>query len=118
MHIIPFKPSNPHCEFQTLLDGQIVTFEQRWNAADNDGDGAWYFNLRTGDGVVLSRSNKVVLGPALGRRIEHPLTRGGCIVARDLSGQGREAGFDDLGVRVIVMYFTNFEMVNELMRQS
>lgn len=118
MQLIPFQPSVAHCEFQTLLDGQLITIEQRWNAADNEGAGAWYFDLRTSDGVVLARSIKIVLGPPLARRVEHPLTRNGCIVARDLSGQGREAGFDDLGARVIVMYFTAYEMASELHRQS
>lgn len=118
MQLIPFEPSNPHCEFQALLEGQLVTFEQRWNASENNGAGAWYFDLRTADGVALAHGIKITLGVPLGRRIEHPLTRGGCIVARDLTGQGREAGFDDLGVRVVVMYFTAFEMASEIQRQS
>lgn len=116
--ILPFIPSEPHYEFSTVLDGATYTFEVRWNASDNGGAGAWYFDILNADGSRAVTGVKVVLGVHLARRAEHPLTRKGVLVAIDTSGQAREAGFDDIGTRVQVWHYTMFEVISELHRQA
>ena len=63
-----------------------------------------------GDRTPVAYGIKVVLGTNLGRTHDHPLTRQGLLVAIDRSGESRDATFDDLGDRVIVMHVTAGEM--------
>jgi hypothetical protein len=111
---LPFKPSEPHYDFPTVIDGLPCKFEVRWNALDS----AWYFDILNEDGSPVAHGIKVVLGVHLGRRVNHPITRNGVLVAIDLSGDARDAGFDDMGTRVRVWHFTKFEIVTEIQRQS
>lgn len=112
--IIPFVPSEPHYRFSTVVDGIPCIFEVRWNSRDE----AWYFDILNTEEQPIASGVKIVLGVHLGRRYSHPLFNNGVFVATDTSGQSRDATLDDLGTRVQVRHYTNFEIVAELRRQG
>lgn len=105
MQQIPFTPGDPSYEFETQLGSETVRFVVYWNSRDE----AWYFDLRSADNRPIAHGIKIVLGVPLGRRVAHPIFRRGMLVAIDVSGTGRDATLDDLGVRVRVVYMTGFE---------
>lgn len=119
MLILPFRPSIGHYDFDTDIEDRTYIFDVQWNARDNVDPntgvarGAWYFDVREQDGAAIALGIKIVLGTYLGRRLNHPLFRRGVLLAIDTAGgegRGRDAGFDDLGTRVIVKYYTTVEI--------
>jgi hypothetical protein len=106
MQILPLIPSVTEYTFDTVLDDLPYFFRVYWN----DRDEAWYLDVYDGgDRTPVAYGIKVVLGTNLGRTHDHPLTRQGLLVAIDRSGENRDATFDDLGDRVIVMHVTQAE---------
>lgn len=106
--------TDPHREFTTVIDGETYVIEQRWNARADNERGAWYFDLFTEDRTPIFRGVKIVLGTFLGRHAYRRLPRPGVFVAIDTSRQHREATLDDLGTRVIVRYFSEFDLAAQL----
>lgn len=119
---IPFTPSIGEYRFATVIGSTSYTFDVRWNSRDSVIDengvevvrGAWYFDVREADGTVVVIGIKVVLGVYLGRRSNHPLFANGVMVAVDLSGNEREATFDDLGTRVAIQYIPVLDLIVRL----
>lgn len=121
MLILPFVPSVPDYDFSVTIEDTAYRFRARWNArerydTETDTDlGAWIIDASEIDGTPIFRGVKLTLGTYLGRQYNHPLTRGGVIVAHDTESRGRtparDAGFDDLGTRVIVLYIPAAEVV-------
>lgn len=120
--VLPLEPSIPSYRRGTTINGIPYWFDLRWNARDKaydaDGnaltDGAWYMSCYEIDLVPVFEGVKVVLGTYLGRRVDHPLTRQGVLVAVDTSGERRDAGLDDLGglgSRVQVRWYSQLEIV-------
>ena len=103
---IPFEPSVPNYSFTCAVNGTPYQFRVRWNATA----GAWYFDLREEDGTPIALGIKIVLGAYLGRHSSHHLFSEGVFVAVDRSGRKADAGIDDLGARVTVLYVTNAEV--------
>ena len=112
--VLPFVPSIPLYTVGTVLDGVTVFFRVRW--AESPRVSRWYFDLLDENQLPIATGIKLLLGTYLARYAHHPLTEAGAFVARDLSGgiPAREAGFDDLGVRVVVYWFTKAEMASEI----
>lgn len=106
MQALPLIPSVVDYAFATTLDGVAYSFRFYWN----DRDAAWFFDAFDGDALPIMYGVKVVLGTNLGRTYDHPLVRTGALMAIDLSGELRDATFDDLGDRVIVIRLTATEM--------
>jgi hypothetical protein len=105
--LIPFIPSENNYSLGVPLGGTRYLFDNiRWNSRDNDGNGAWYFDLREQDGTVIRIGIKVVLGVQFGRTSTHPFFNTHLLKAVDTSGDRREAGFDDLGARVQVLHIS------------
>lgn len=103
--IIPFIPSENNYSVSVALGGARYWFDNiRWNSRENDGEGAWYFDLRAEDKSVIMVGIKVVLGVQFGRTSTHPFFKTHILKAHDTSGQRREAGYDDLGGRVQVIH--------------
>lgn len=107
---VPFQPSIGNYRFGCAIAGAQYIFDVRWNARDNGGAGAWYFDVSEIDETSIIRGVKVVLGTYLGRSSKHHLFSDGVFVAADLSGQQKEPGFDDLGVRVSIVYIPVLEL--------
>lgn len=105
----PTDPPTPHYRVSVQLDGATYLFDVRWNGRA----GAWFLDIFTADETPLARGVKVVLGAVLARRVISERWPGGILVANDASGEGREAGYDDFGTRVLV-YFYTFEEIAEL----
>ncbi len=100
MQRLPLVPSIPSYDFATVLDGVSYVFSVYWNARDD----AWYFDLLADDETPIRHGIKIALGSPLGRRSRSPLFPRGLLLAEDLSGEERDAGFDDLGTRVVVYF--------------
>lgn len=107
---IPVKPSIGHQEFTTTLASVPYLFQFRWNARDE----AWYMNVREVDLTPIVLGAKIVLGCFIGRRSQHVLFRRGVIVAHDITYQHQEAGYDDIGKRVIVKYIPALDILRRL----
>ena len=103
---IPLQPSIPRYRLSTSLDGVPYIFDVHWN----DRDQAWYFDLLEVDESPIIHGVKVVLGTYLGRRSTHQFFRDGVLVVTDLSGEGRDAGLDDLGARVQMVRYSALEV--------
>lgn len=114
---VPLLNSEPWFRTTTALDrlggGTVtVSFDFRWNARDE----SWYFDAVDESERPIVNSVRFVLGAYLGRHARrHELFRNGVLVAINTSNapadRGREAGFDDLGTRVVMTYLT----VNDVM---
>jgi hypothetical protein len=109
---IPITPSDPWQQITIPLDdtdgsSTPYIFELRWNLRE----GAWYLNIFEANGSAIIHGVKVVLGMYLGRRSRHDLFRKGALVAVDTSRQGKEAGLDDFGTRVVLRRYTAQEIV-------
>ena len=90
---------------QVTLDGEEYLLEFSWNARDS----RWYLGLSLVDGTVLASGRAIV--------VDYPLLRGLCggfpgyLMAHDATGNGAELIVkEDLGVRVLLMYFDEAEV--------
>lgn len=83
------------------LDGTSRTLEFKFNPAD----GFWYLDLRNAANEPLVLGMRLALGKNKWKRYKYMdgVPKGSLDVV-DVSGEGREAGADDLGVRVLVQY--------------
>lgn len=105
MDIIPFVPSDNNYILQVPLGGIVYLFDTYWNARDL----SWYFHLKNADQSVIAYGIKVVLGVNLGRWCQDPFFQNNILQASDTSGNMKDAGYDDLGGRVVVLHLTMAE---------
>jgi hypothetical protein len=111
--ILPLVPSVPLYTVTLVgIDDRTYNFRLRWNSQANGRQGAWCMDVYEVDNTPIAVGIKIVLGVYLGRTSTHPLFRNGVFIARDTSGQSREATLHDLGTRVVVEYFTAREIEN------
>lgn len=97
---LPVNSAAPHYRFSVTLEGKLLTFELRWNERSE----AWFLSLFDADGAPIFSGRRVVLGAnLLGRSADARLPRG-ILLAHDTSGASRDAGRDDLGTRVEVVF--------------
>jgi hypothetical protein len=90
----------PHFDFSSTLEGKLLTFEFRWN----ERSGAWFLSLFDDTGAPIFSGRRVVLGAdLLGRSADSRLPPG-MLIAYDTSGANLEAGRNDLGGRVKILY--------------
>jgi len=104
---IPFLPGVPHQSLECTINGVTRIFEARWNTRDD----SWYLNVLEVDEEPILMGIKLRLGVEMGRSCTHELFASGAraLVAIDFSGRAQEAGLDDLGTRVAVVYFTEVD---------
>jgi hypothetical protein len=105
---IQFVPSVGDYVFTQSLEGVQYGFRARWNARD----AAWYFDIADAQQQPIANGIKIVLGCILGQSFSffEPFTLGN-FLAIDTSGEDREATFDDLGTRVVVVYYTTADLI-------
>lgn len=103
---LPLIPTTPNYRVGTALNGTNVVLDIRWNGRDE----AWYMDISTEDGTVIRYGIKVVLGAVLGGRVTSASFPRGYMFAADLTGKGQDAGLDDMGDRVQVMFFSPEEV--------
>lgn len=104
--VMPLEPGNPHYTVNVEISGALYELELRWN----DRDSAHYLSVRDATRVPVFEGAKIVLGLYLGRRKNHSLTRQGAFIAVSTKGR-EEAGFDELGARVELRYYTDAEII-------
>lgn len=99
--ILPIDPQVPDQQFQVELDAVTYTFRFKWNSRGN----GWFMDLLDAGENPLLYGRRVVLGwPLLIRFSNFAGFPQGTLEAVDTSGQDLEAGINDLGARVVVMY--------------
>lgn len=109
MVYLPIIPGDPNQRFRTSLGGAEYLIAIHWNARA----GVWFMDLRDDQGDPIWLSMAVVLGVPIGSRCIDSRWPG-MLRAVDLSGDGRDAGLDDLGVRVVVEFYTEADVVEIL----
>ena len=97
---LPLVPSIPNYRFSSVLDGTQYIFNVRWNVRD----AAWYFDLMAEDETPIRSGIKIVLGTSLGASSTAAFFQNNILVALDLLNSSRDAGLDDLGTRVRVLW--------------
>ncbi len=100
--VLPLIPSVPHYDVGVTLDGTPYIVEVHWN----DRDSSWFFSLLDDEGDPIFAGRKIVLGTPIGHRCRDARKPPGAFLVQDLAGTDRDATIDDLGVRVMVVYFT------------
>lgn len=104
---LPLIPSEARYRVGTALDDVQYLLDVRWNGRE----GVWHMDILTEDEVVLQSSIALVLGViSLAWRNPDPRLPPGMLQVRDLSDNGEDAGFDDMGERVVVYYFPLSEL--------
>lgn len=105
--VIPTRQDRLHYEFETTLDGELYTFEFRWATRE----AAWFVSTFEEDGTPLAVNRKVVLGIPIAKR-DGKNRPPGRMIAVDTSGQDIEAKSDDLGTRVLILYYEEGERLD------
>lgn len=96
--LIPFTPGDNNDTIGTSIDNVRYLFAHHWNPRD----AAHYFDIYQADLTSIILGVKVVLGTNLGKVSTHPFFKSYILRALDTSGQGLDAGQNDLGDRVVV----------------
>lgn len=118
--IIPLVPALGNYRLGTALPTfngvdwnttQNYIFDVRYNSREL----AWYLNVRDIDEKLIRGGIKLVTGVYLGRTCVHPLFRSGALVLRPVGSDRRDATYWDLGLRLKLWYFTQAEVVRELL---
>lgn len=107
--VIPVQPGDvvgsADYRLGTTIESTAYLIDMHWNRRED----RWYLSLLEIDETPIVSGVKVVLGVVLGRRSAHPLFRRGALVAVDLErtgpGRGVEAGWADLGRRVVLRWY-------------
>lgn len=92
---------------QTALDGAVYQFTFDWNGRL----GRWMLHLADANGVAIRTGMILTVGTSLLWRITDPRRPPGALVVVDLTGANdADPGFDDLGSRFALAYFTRAEL--------
>lgn len=103
MQIVPFS-SNYDQTFRCQLDGTQYVFDARWN----ERGAFWAFDLTENPSQTLLVAGVPLL---LGQDVLAPYALGiGGFIMADLANSNTEAGPDDLGDRVVAVFFTPDEL--------
>lgn len=106
---IPFRISDNNYRLVVPFNNIPTIIDTRWSARDE----AWYLDFRQEDETPIILGVKVVLGVNLGRQSTDPFFQSQMFVPFDTSGADIEAGFDDLGGRVIVQRLTIADLTGQ-----
>jgi hypothetical protein len=99
---LPCQSDLPHFVFQCDLDGQTYGFEFEWNERVS----AWFGSLLDVAGNPLISGVRIVTAfPLFNARSVSATLPPGKFMAVDTSGQDRDPGLSDLGVRVQILYY-------------
>ncbi len=95
---------------RVVLDGRAFYLRGEWNQRL----GRWFLGLSDQDELVVSSPRKVVADFDLLRQCSDDRRPGGALIAIDTSGEGVDPDFDDLGVRVQLVYVSKEELADIL----
>lgn len=103
---LPIRQEGPRFTFACELEGVSYTFAFRWN----DRDGGWYMEISDATGDPIVSGIKVVIGILLLGRATSKLLPPGDLLAIDTAATNTDPGFEDIGRRVQITYFTAAEL--------
>ena len=103
---LPLIPSVARYRFGTTLDGVQYLFDVRWNGRQ----GVWHMDILTEDAVAIIVGATLVLGFWVAARSVDAVRPPGLFTLRDTSDNGEDAGFDDMGERVLLYYWSPSEL--------
>lgn len=103
---IPLRNDLPRFDFQIDLEGTTYTLDFVWNFRGE----YWSMSLLDADGLPLVYGIAFLIGTALGKRHPGEGMPPGILEVLDTSGQQRDAGLNDLGSRVILLYHSAAEL--------
>lgn len=103
---IPFLLSDTNYRLIVPMEDWTLAFDVRWNSTEE----GWYMDIYEEDNSPIAINVKIVLGVTLGRRSHHEFFKDHIITVTDTAGSGLDAGFDDLGSRVLVTITTPSDM--------
>lgn len=103
---LPIDSSSYNYTVATALDDTVYQIDVRWN----DVLQLWYLDLLDIDRNMIVSGIAIVIGCALGGQCVDARMPPGVIMVADLSAAAtgappRDAGVDDLGSRVVVLYY-------------
>jgi hypothetical protein len=113
---IPLDSVDAYFDVQVTLDGVALLLTFRWNARAE----AWYLDISTAEGDVITASRKVVIDWPLmlrGFRDSDSRLPPGHLSAADTSNAGLRPGRYDLGGRV-KLYYRDAEDILALMEEN
>lgn len=104
--LVPLIPSVPFYEGGLTLGTVQYRINLHWNSRMD----LFFMDLLDVDGNHIRSGMAMVLGTFIGRQSASAEFPPGAFVLSDTSGEGRDAGIDDLGSRVQLYYFTDEEL--------
>lgn len=104
--VIPNRTDVPKYNLEIPLDNVTFRLGFHWN----DRAGAWFMSIADVNGTPLLSGRRVVVGFPLLARFRDPRLPTGELNAVDTSGKQQEAGENDLGERVRLLYFPIAEL--------
>lgn len=93
-------------EFSTQLDDVTYVFRLLWN----ERDASWYLSVYDANLEPIALGLRCVLGVKLGGRRAHPFFANNMLSLYDSARSGVEAGIDDLGSRVKLLWTSLAEL--------
>lgn len=100
-------PTGPASRQAVTLDGVTIGLRLWWNARA----GRWIVDIEDASGAEVASGIGLALGVSLWARFGARSTLPpGALLAVDTSGAGLEAGRDDLGTRVLLLYYDAAEL--------
>lgn len=104
---IPVPPSTPEINFSCAVNGATYNFHILWN----DRDQSYYMDLSQPDGTPIFSGARMVLHAYIGRTANQPPVSQGVFMVIDTSGALVEAGIDDLGARVQLVWIPQTDLL-------
>lgn len=104
---MPLIPSEPNYHFSIDLVSVTFIINIRWNERSE----SWYMDVSSEDEIPLLLGMRIVLGTLIGVRSTAVGRPDGQFIVSDLTDQGLDATLDDLGVRVLMYFYTTAELI-------
>lgn len=103
---LPLRSDLPHYSFDTTLDGVVYGFEFFWNTIEE----GWFMSLFSSNGDALLQGLRVTCDWPLAKYYATPGFPPAMLMAQDTGGEQKTPGRDDLGTRVLLLYFSESEL--------
>lgn len=99
---LPLRSDLPHYSFTVTLDGGTYGFRFWWNYSCS----AWVMDLSDSNGDPIVTGVRVKVDWPLFARYADSRLPPGQLIAQDTTGAQQDPGLEDLGSRVVLLYFT------------
>lgn len=108
--LIPFIQSDNNYQLTVPLTGDSGTDNFIINTRWNSRDAAWYIDIYENDYTPVALGLKLVLGSNIGRSYKHKVFfQEHFLQVVDTSGSRKDAAYDDLGGRIVVVHMSMSE---------